>query len=672
MSFTKVLIANRGEIAVRLIRACERLNLQSVAVFSDADEHSLYVELADEAVHIGPPEARASYLDMDRLIEAARQTGAGAIHPGYGFLAENAEFARRCAKAGIVFVGPNPSAIACMGAKIESKRIAEDAGVACVPGYHGDDQSDACLQKEAKRIGTPLLIKASAGGGGRGMRRVDDLKQFAHALSLAREEARAAFGDPAVLLERYVTAPRHIEVQILADQHGNVRHLFERDCSVQRNYQKVIEEAPAPNLAPALRAQIHDAAVKLASAIRYDSAGTVEFVVDAERGEAYFLEMNTRLQVEHPVTEMVTGIDLAEWQLRIAAGEAISFRQEDVQCQGWAIEARVAAENPAEGYRPETGTITDYREPAMPNLRVDSGVRRNSMVTPFYDSLLAKVIAKGMDRDSAIRRLQRGLTQFHIGGVGTNIGFLRDVLKLDHFRAGTHLTDCLVRAYPDGWQIPALTDLERAHAALAVHLHREIPRSDSPWSRLGAWRIGERIGRPGTTFYYLRSQDGDTCRLQVLGRAGRYVIQRDKQVILEVDQAELSGQALAYRREGLRTRVAVTVQGDHAFLHEAPGTPCLAVLSPEAVLLQDNSRASDNRNAVFAPTPGLVSEVLTTAGQAVEAGQPVIVLEAMKMLQHLCAPVAGLVSQVHFKGGDAVNSGDCLVTIEPADAQQDS
>ena len=668
MLFNKVLIANRGEIAVRLIRACERLGLRSIAIFSDADAAALYVELADEAINIGPPEARASYLDAERVIAAALRTGAEAIHPGYGFLAENAAFARRCIDAGLVFVGPSPELIASMGAKIEAKRLATDAGIECVPGYHAEDQRDETLLREAEQIGTPLLVKASAGGGGRGIRRVDDLKALPDALRMARDEAQAAFADPSVLLERFIEAPRHIEVQILADKHGNVRHLYERDCSIQRNYQKIIEEAPAPNLKPELRAQMLADAVKLATAIGYDNAGTVEFVVDAAENQAYFLEMNTRLQVEHPVTEFITGIDLVEWQLRIAGGETLSFEQADVACDGWAIEARVAAEDPAAGYRPETGTITSYVEPQSPEVRIDSGIRCGSVVTPYYDSMLAKVIAKGADRESAIRSLRYGLSRFRIAGVGVNIGFLQDVLELAEFRGGRHLTNCLERAFPKGWESPPITDADLALAALARHVRSEFDGCRSPWSALGAWRIGEKTGRYGSGFYYIQDAAGTFGITKVSGRGGTYTVERGEETVLEVRQAAWKDGCLVYMSRDQKYVVDMSIDGARVTFHRAAGSTVFDVLGAEDVLLKEPAETAPSGNSILAPTPGLIAEVLVSPGQPVEAGQPVIVLEAMKLLQQLCAPLTGVMGTIHYQRGDTVDGGDCLATIEPAAA----
>ncbi len=665
--FDKVLIANRGEIAVRLIRACRALDLLSVAVYSDADADALHVELADEAVHIGPAEARASYLDAQALIRAAQETGAGAIHPGYGFLSENADFARACAAAGLVFVGPSADVIASMGAKSQAKRLAIEAGVACVPGYHGEDQSDERLMAEAQRIGTPLLIKASAGGGGRGMRRVNDLSDLNSALRLAREEARSAFGDATLLLERYIEAPRHIEVQILGDHHGQVRHLFERDCSVQRHYQKIIEEAPAPNLDPTLRQQVLDAAVRLAEAIGYDNAGTVEFVVDAQRGEAYFLEMNTRLQVEHPVTEMVTGVDLAIWQLRIAAGERIDFAQAQLSCRGWAIEARIAAEDPAAGYQPQTGRLTSYREPRLDGVRVDSGVRAGSEVSPYYDSMLAKLIAHGPDRAAARRKLGRALADFHVDGPRLNTAFLQDVLCLPAFVEGRHLTGLLSESWPEGWRPATPQPRDRACAVLARHLAGE-PIGDGPWERLGAWRIGQTSARPGQAWWYLQDAEGQVQAAQVRGCRGDFEVILDGEPVLKVSQARLDGHLLSFRDGQGRVRVAVALAGEHLRLTGHPAQPVWRIAGSPGVACA-GQEGGVGSGQLTAPTPGQVVEVLVAEGEDVSAGQPLVVLEAMKMLQQLCASQAGVVTGVSISAGDAVNSGDLLVSLAAQESE---
>jgi acetyl/propionyl-CoA carboxylase alpha subunit len=586
-------------------------------------------------------------------------------------LAENAGFASRCVEAGLVFVGPSPDAIATMGDKIEAKRIAIGAGVECVPGYHGDDQSDEGLLREAEKIGMPLLIKASAGGGGRGMRRVDELNTVVENLSLARQEAQAAFGDPKLLLERYVESPRHIEVQIMADQHGNVRHLFERDCSVQRNYQKIIEEAPAPSLPSELRQQILESAVKLAVTIGYDSVGTIEFIVDAATGHAFFLEMNTRLQVEHPVTEMITGIDLVEWQLRIAGGDVLSLAQDDIVCKGWAMEARVAAENSAENYRAQTGTITSYAEPSMEGLRIDSGVQQGSRVTPYYDSLLAKVIAMSVDRETTIQKLDAGLSRFRIAGVGVNTRYLRDVLHLDDFQAGRHLTSCLREGFPDGWSSSPITNTDVAVAALAYHLEREGSGSQSPWSTLGGWRVGERSGRRGAAVYYIRTGDQTFGETTVIGRGGTFTIERDGKAVLQVREATWRAGRLTYTEQTLRQSIDVSVDGVHVTCHCAAGDPVFDVLSSKNVSLGEIVKPVATGNSVIAPTPGLIAEVMVSNGDTVEIGQPVFVMEAMKLFQQLCAPIGGVVEAINAQPGDTVNGGDRLAVIASADPQDE-
>lgn len=660
MKFSSVLIANRGEIAVRLVRACQGLGLRAIAVYSDADRDAPHVIAADAAVHIGPAEAARSYLDGARIIAAAKQAGAQAIHPGYGFLAENAGFAQACADAGLVFVGPSPENIALMGSKIAAKAAAAAANVRVVPGYYGDDQSDAHLLAEAHIVGVPLLIKASAGGGGRGMRQVHDLAEFTAELTAARAEAVAAFGDGQVLLERYIGAARHIEVQILADQQGNVRHLFERDCSLQRNHQKVIEEAPAPRLAADIRASLLDSAVRLTKGIGYDSAGTVEFLLDADTGEYYFLEMNTRLQVEHPVTEAVTGIDIAAWQLRAAGGEALPFAQDDITCTGWAIEARIAAEDPANNYRPEIGKITSYAAPDMPGLRVDSGVCAGSTVSHYYDSMLAKLISSAPDRASAIRLLEQGLAKYRITGPGTNIAFLRDLLALPDFVAGTHGTASLGAAYRDGWRAPMPGPHQQAEAVLTRFLAQNDGGGSDPWTALEAWRVTELSGRRGAAFYRI---DGNNARVE--GRDGRHIVTLPDLAPIEMDNAALRDDTLSYETGGMRRSVRTDIDGDAVTLDGETGRATFNVLDSDGIIQAAGESALDGGNLVSAPMPGLVSDVLVRPGDAVTAGQPVLVIDAMKLLQTLTAPCAGVIVQINYAAGESVDMDAVLITIDP-------
>ncbi|WP_456385657.1 acetyl/propionyl/methylcrotonyl-CoA carboxylase subunit alpha [Profundibacter sp.] len=665
MSFDTVLIANRGEIACRLIDACKGLGLRTVAVYSDADRGAAHVEAADSAVHIGASEAALSYLDGAKIIAAAQRTGAGAIHPGYGFLAENAGFAQACEDAGLTFIGPSPENILLMGSKIAAKGAAVAAKVPVVPGYYGNDQSEDILLAEAKKIGTPLLIKASAGGGGRGMRQVHDLANFTAELKLARAEALSAFGDDKVLLERYVGTARHIEVQILADKHGNVRHLYERDCSLQRNHQKVIEEAPAPNLAPEIRAHLLESAVRLTAGIGYDSAGTVEYLFDAATGEYYFLEMNTRLQVEHPVTEAITGIDIAQWQIRAAGGEVLPFAQEDIPCNGWSIEARIAAEDPANGYRPEIGLITAYDEPREAGLRVDSGIRAGSTVSHYYDSMLAKLISAAPDRTSAIRLLDRGLEGFHIAGPGNNIAFLRDLLELPEFVEGSHSTAALGTTYPDGWAAASPTPLQQAEAVLGRFLTQAKPTSESPWSALGAWRITEPAGRSGASIYQIDGEDA-----HVSGRNGTYTVALSDQTPIEMNNASLTGDTLCFEVDGLRHTTDVQIDAHTVTLHGADGRVAIEVLASDGILQAASEVDLGGGNQVVSPMPGQVIEIMTKVGAEVSVGDPVVVIEAMKLMQTLTAPCDGTVSQINFAPTESVEAGAVLVAIEPNETEE--
>jgi acetyl/propionyl-CoA carboxylase alpha subunit len=664
-----VLVANRGEIARRIIRACRELGLRAVAVFSDADRDAPFVAEADIAVHLGAAAASESYLDGVRIIDAARRAGADAVHPGYGFLAENADFAQAVTDAGLVFIGPRPETIRLMGSKIAGKRAAEAAGAPLVPGYAGEDQSEAALRREAGRIGAPLLVKASAGGGGRGMRRVDDLARLNAELGLARSEAMAAFGDDVVLLERLVEPARHVEVQILADEHGNVRHLFDRDCSLQRRHQKVVEEAPAPGIADETRQRILACATRIASDIGYVGAGTVEFLLNGNGVEFYFIEMNTRLQVEHPVTECVTGIDIVAWQLRIAAGEEIDFAQDAVRLDGAAIEARLLAEDASADFLPSTGTISAYAEPAGPGIRVDSGVRAGSAVTHHYDSMIAKVIAHGPDRASALATLRMALADYRIEGVTTNRDFLRDLLAVPDFEAGRLHTGLIVDSFAQGWRAPAITPRHRVEAALVAILSHEQTNTRTlagPWGTLGAWRVTENAGRAGATLFEIA---GETVHetVHVAGRAGSYRIALADGEVVTVTHADHHGDMLAYENEGLRTNLRVGLllgeQAQEISLDTPEGAIRLAVSRHEGT--RRNADASGADTSLRAPMPGLVIDTPVALGSPVTRGQTIIVIEAMKLMQSLNAPCDGTLTALPYGPGSAVEAGAVLATIEP-------
>ena len=666
MSIERVLVANRGEIAVRIIRACHELGLNSVAVYSDEDRGAPFVSLADQAFFIGGSEARDSYINVNSILNAAEQTGADAVHPGYGFLAENAEFAQRCIDAGLTFVGPSPEIIAEMGSKIKAKLAAEKAGILVVPGYHGTDQSDSVMLAEAKCVGLPLLIKASAGGGGRGMRRVYELSDFTNQLHLARKEAEAAFGDGNVLLERFVENARHIEVQILSDGSAPALHLFERDCSIQRNHQKLIEEAPAPNIPASVRAKLLEAAVQLTSVIKYNSVGTVEFIYDLKSEDFYFLEMNTRLQVEHPVTELITGIDLVEWQIRIASGEKIPFVQSDITCSGWAMEARVAAEDAADNFRPQTGTINSYTEPTGKNVRVDSGVEVGSVVSHYYDSMLSKVIVKGSDRNSARRCLSRALSEYKISGVGSNIAFLTDVLSTDAFVDAEHHTGLLSTQWPDGWTAPSVNNRYRMEAVVAFFVSSTNFKNDnkSPWKSLGAWRITEAAGRTGSTTFYVRDAEDVDCVVQISGSGISLFVCLNSETIFELTNIALKEDTLCYEIDGHRRTVSVKTNDQSVILHSGVNSHRFHILTSEKALLVSTVKEESQDGMIAASMPGLIVEVRVSVGDKVEAGQILIVLEAMKLLQNLTAPRDGIVSSVRHKVGDTVDGRVSLVTIK--------
>ncbi|MDT7950386.1 MAG: acetyl/propionyl/methylcrotonyl-CoA carboxylase subunit alpha [Acetobacteraceae bacterium] len=658
--FEKILIANRGEIACRVMRTARRMGIRTVAVFSEADRGALHVEMADDAYPIGPAPSRASYLDGARVLDAARRSGAQAIHPGYGFLSENAAFAEDCAAAGLVFIGPPPAAIRAMGGKSAAKALMAHAGVPLVPGYHGEGQDPALLAAEAERIGYPVLIKASAGGGGKGMRVVTAPAAFAEALALAQGEARASFGDDQVLVERYLTAPRHIEIQVFADRHGNVVHLFERDCSIQRRHQKIIEEAPAPGMPLERRAAMGKAACDAARAIGYEGAGTVEFI--AEGDAFFFMEMNTRLQVEHPVTEAITGQDLVEWQFRVAAGERLPLLQDALAIDGHAIEVRLYAEDPARDYRPSTGTLHHLRQPeARPGIRVDTGVRQGDVISVHYDPMIAKLITHGPTRAEALRRMGAALAEYEVAGVQTNLDLLRAVVASPGFAAGRFDTGYLGKhpellgAEANGAPLAALALAaaalleRRGTAALAVAGLRADPHS--PWAATSAWRLNGA----GTQEVTLRDGEAATVLRCAPQPGGSLVVTEGES---SVTVRLVAGAAWL---DGVRAAAVVAGSGSALTVFLDGKTWPLAVvdrLAPAA-----GSGGGDER--LVAPMPGRVVSVHTAVGASVAKGDVLLLLEAMKVQIRLAAPRDGTVAALRAQAGDLVEEGLELVTFEP-------
>ncbi|WP_286743598.1 acetyl-CoA carboxylase biotin carboxylase subunit [Aquabacterium sp. UBA2148] len=662
--FTKILIANRGEIACRVAATARRLGIRTVAVYSEADAHARHVQACDEAVCIGPASPRESYLRADRILEVAKATGAQAVHPGYGFLSENEGFAQACTNAGIAFIGPPPSAIAAMGSKSAAKALMEKAGVPLVPGYHGDRQDSDFLLAQAQSIGFPVLIKASAGGGGKGMRIVRQANEFTPALASCQREAQASFGDQHVLIERYVTQPRHIEIQVFADAHGNVVHLGERDCSVQRRHQKVLEEAPAPGMSPELRAQMGAAAVAAAQSVGYVGAGTVEFICEQAGGAGlggagvsafYFMEMNTRLQVEHPVTEMVSGFDLVEWQIRVAEGQPLPVKQEDITLSGHAIEARLYAEDPYAGFAPQTGPVQWWR-PALAlydGVRIDDGIREGGEVTPHYDPMVAKLIVHGRDRADAIRRLMATLDDAPLLGLKHNARFLRDLVDHPRFRAGSMTTTLI-----DQWQADGDAIL---HAPVAA---------DDAWLIAGAL-FGAR--QQGTT-QLLRAdsvsawdlplqQDTVKRTLRVSAASGGlYNVAMNPQaapVAVKLLSEDATRGEARVELDGVQRRVRAVWLGDTLNLVIDAAVFTFAEVSawPDAGNALDPSRA-------LAPVAGTVTQVLVQAGDAVTEGQPLLAIEAMKMEMWLNAQAPGVIKAVYAKAGDQVQAKTLLIDIE--------
>lgn len=654
--FRKILIANRGEIACRVMRTAARMGIRTVAVYSDADADALHTVTADEAVRIGPAPVADSYLRIDAIVEACRRTGAEAVHPGYGFLSENPAFAERLAEEGIAFVGPPAKAIRAMGLKDAAKRLMEEAGVPVVPGYHGEDQNPDDLLVEAQKIGFPVLIKARAGGGGKGMRRVDLKEEFAEALAGAQSEGEKSFGDGHVLIEKYVSRPRHIEVQVFADRHNPPVYLFERDCSLQRRHQKVIEEAPAPGMTAGMRAAMGEAAVRAATAIGYEGAGTVEFLIDASDGlradRFYFMEMNTRLQVEHPVTEVITGIDLVEWQLRAAAGERVVPLQDELEFHGHAFEARIYAEDAARGFLPATGRLERMRMPTA-IARVDAGVRAGDTITPHYDPMIAKVIVHDRTRAAALAKLQTALGETRIAGTITNVAFLRALASDPDFAAGDVDTGLIERGMDRFAPAPPTSpDAEAVAALMAVGLPGQA--SDDPWQSLAGWRAWGVAQHTATIL-----RDGEPVEAGIRIHApGRYGVRIDG-VVREVvfgahDRVEIDGRRLSVEVFWRGRDILVLMDGE-AFTY---GT-----LDP----LQVAAGAGPGGDAILAPMPGTILRVSAAPGDTVEAGRTLVVMEAMKMEQSLKAPRAGTVAEVMVGEGDQVGDGDVLVLLTEED-----
>ena len=665
-----LLIANRGEIACRIIATARRMGIRTVAVYSDADSGARHVALADEAVRLGPAPARDSYLNIDALIAAARTTGAAAVHPGYGFLSENADFAQRCAEEGLVFVGPPPAAIRAMGSKSRAKSLMSAAGVPLVPGYHDEDQSPDRLARAAAEIGYPVLIKASAGGGGKGMRIVERETDFKDALAGAQREAESSFGDPRVLVERYLTAPRHVEVQVFADSHGNCVHLFERDCSIQRRHQKVIEEAPAPDLAAETRDQIGAAAVAAASAIGYVGAGTVEFIFEKVGGEErfYFMEMNTRLQVEHPVTEAITGTDLVEWQLRVARGEPLPLRQEEITWRGHAFEARLYSEDPARDFLPATGTLEHLRFPDdRPGVRIDTGVRTGDAITPFYDPMIAKIIAWGDDRPEALARLADALAATEIVGPATNIGFLERIARSSAFAAGGVTTGFIADHGATLFAPPPAPSREVfALAALAVLLDnaRTVAAAAektgdpfSPWHDSAGWRLND-WGHVTLTFL-----DNDEEKNVIATPAGGSWMMEIDGATLEVTGTLDGSGRLDARMDHRALTAGCFVSPDSVSLVSPFGRHVLRRLDR----LLGSGTAHGIEDRVAAPMPGRVVSIAVSVGDAVSAGQTLLVVEAMKMEHGLKAPADGTIDWIGCKVGDQVSEGVELVRFAQVD-----
>ena len=684
--FKKILIANRGEIACRVAATCARMAVKTVAVYSDSDARAKHVSSCDEAVHVGGSAPKDSYLRWDRILAAAKASGAEAVHPGYGFLSENEEFAQACMDAGLVFIGPPPSAIKAMGLKAESKNLMGKAGVPLVPGYHGADQDPALLQREADAIGYPVLIKASAGGGGKGMRVVEAAEDFAAALASCKREATNSFGDDAVLIEKYVQRPRHIEIQVFGDAHGNYVYLFERDCSVQRRHQKVLEEAPAPGLSEVMRAQMGDAAVAAARAVNYVGAGTVEFIVEqAPDGSMtfYFMEMNTRLQVEHPVTEAITGLDLVEWQLRVACGEKLPLTQGELQINGHAIEARICAENPDRNFLPATGVLVTYGLPdcthfgqAENGVRVDSGVRQADAISPFYDSMIAKLIVHGATREEALARLDEALSKVHIVGLSTNVQFLRHVVASESFAKANLDTALIPREAATLFNQEKVGGAFAVAAAVAQTVLAERQGAEQmalaavdgwldPWAQRDGWRSSGLAVRRFDFEFHGKACSADltylhdgALQLAVHGRADG-VTAGDPVAVTGLLDAAFAGDAIDIRFNGQRQSLKVYQTGDVAHVFGVNGATQITIIDALAHAGDGHSDAG----RLTAPMPGKLVSFSVKVGDPVTKGQPLAIMDAMKMEHTIASPVVGVVSELLYSPGDQVAEGAELLKL---------
>ena len=664
--FDKILIANRGEIACRVIKTAQSLGISTVAVYSDADQDALHVRMADEAIHIGASPSQESYLVTDRIVQAALKTGAQAIHPGYGFLSENAEFAETCANNGLVFIGPPSAAIIAMGSKSAAKTIMADAGVPLVPGYHGDDQNPDLLKQSADAMGYPVLLKAVAGGGGKGMRQVWSADEFEQALGDAKRESKASFNNDDMLVEKYLTQPRHVEVQVFCDQHGNGVYLFERDCSVQRRHQKIIEEAPAPNMPEGLREQMGETAVKAAQAIDYQGAGTVEFLLDVD-GSFYFMEMNTRLQVEHPVTEFITGQDLVEWQLKVALGEPLPLSQAQLQINGHSFEARIYAEDPENDFMPATGHLTHLVPPSEnAHVRVDTGVVQGDQVSPFYDPMIAKLIVWDENRERALARLIRALGQYQISGVTTNIEFLKNLASssafvkadLDTGFIDKHEQEIFRKTDTD---IESILPLACLYLTLqAKQIQTGLVHSASAWDEVSGWRLNQASSQ---TLSIIINQQQHIVSIEQMGSLNcqQYRIKfADKEVVA---RGQLNDKALLAEIDGYQQKLTVVAKGSpsegHYTAFTNTGAIDFSLVKPDLGEDNEDSSVGDFR----APMNGTIVDILIKAGDSVNLGDPLLIMEAMKMQHTISAPSDGLVSELFFSKGDLVDGGAELLTF---------